>query len=208
VLGEPAVPKDQPKTHQAREFPKRDAVDRFDDMASTLSKVRLPSVKPGTLAMVGGLLLLVAGVYWFFSRQSIEARSLEIARAIQETDMKHVIELSAPGTELDAIRWYNDVYRKYAELKVALAGQEAGITVQPPAAPQGGSTQVYVHYSTSGVRFNDSLFNDALAPNPSLANAKQTLEISMFWITDMWGNWLLDGTKTFSGLAPPMTTGN
>jgi hypothetical protein len=201
VLGEPAAPKDQPKAHPAREASRRDTVDRFDDVASTISKIRLPQVQPMTLAVIGGIALLSALGYWFFSRQSIEKRSLDVARAIQQTDMKQVIDLAAPGTEMDAIRWYNDVYRQYMALKIALAGQDAGITVQPPAAPQGGTTQVYVHFSTSGTRFDGSLFNDALAPNPSLSNAKQTLELSLYWMTDMWGNWLLDGTKTYAGPA-------
>ena len=47
--------------------------------------------------------------------------------------MKSVIDLAVPGTEMDAIRWYNDVYRQYADLKVALAGQDAGMTVQAPS---------------------------------------------------------------------------
>ncbi len=197
VLGEPAVPKDQP--HPARESARRDPVDRFDDVAASISKIRLPQIPPMTLAIVGGVIFLSALGYWFFSRQTIEARSINVARAIQATDMKTVIDLAVPGTEMDAIRWYNDIYRQYSSLKVALAGQDAGITVQPPVASPSGTSQVYVHFSTSGLRFDGSLFNDALAPNPSLSNAKQTLEMSLFWIKDMWGNWLLDGTRTFEG---------
>ena len=29
-------------------------------------------------------------------------------------------------------------------------------------------------------------------------NTKQTLEIPLFWVKDIWGNWVLDGTKTFA----------
>jgi hypothetical protein len=202
VLGEPAAPKEQPKTQYVRESARRDTVDRFDDMASTLSKFRLPQVQPMTLAVIAGVVLLSALGYWFFSKQSIEARSLAVARAIQRQEMKPVIELSAPGTELDTIRWCTDTIKQYNELKHALAGQEAGITVQPPGAPQGGTTPVYVHFSSTGMRFDGSLFNDALQPNPSLAHAKQTLELCLFWTTDMWGNWLLEGTKTFTGTGP------
>ena len=39
-----------------------------------------------------------------------------------------------------------------------------------------------MHFSKAGLRFDGSIFNDALAPNPSLAKAKQTLEIPLFWI--------------------------
>jgi hypothetical protein len=203
LLGEPPATKDHPKAHHARETPRRATVDRFDDVASTFSRIRLPQIQMGTIVTIGAIVMLSALGYWFFSRQSIETRSLEVARAIQQTDMKHVIDFAAPGTEMDVIRWYNDTFKQYMDLKLALAGQDAGITVQAPAAPSGGTTRVYVHFSTSGTRFDGSLFNDALTPNPSLASAKQTLEISLFWTTDMWGNWLLDGTKTFKGDSAP-----
>jgi hypothetical protein len=203
ILGEPAVPKEQLKAQPAREPRRRDTVDKFDDVTSTLSKIRIPRVPPMAIALVAGVGLLSALGYWLFSKQSIETRSLAVARAIQQTDMKQVIDLAAPGTEMDTIRWYNDTYKQYMELKLALAGQDAGITVQAPGAPQGGTTPVYVHFSTTGTRFDGSIFNDALGPNPSLAHAKQTLEVCMFWTTDMWGSWLLDGTKTFTGPTSP-----
>ena len=88
VLGEPAAPKDQPKPHHAASRLAHDTVERFDDVASTLSKIKLPQIQPMILAIVGGVVLLSALGYWFFSRQSIEARSLDVARAIHQTDMK------------------------------------------------------------------------------------------------------------------------
>jgi len=126
-----------------------------------------------------------------------------VARAIIKTEMKQVIDLSAAGTEMDTIRWYSDVYKRYMDLKLTLGGQEAGVTIKPKAEAKGGASQVNVLFSKVGTRFDGSLFSDALHPNPSFANAEQSLEVPLFWVTDIWGNWRLDGTKTFAGSATP-----
>ena len=54
-----------------------------------------------------------------------------------------------------------------------------------------------------GTRFDGSLFNDTLSPNPSLANAKQTLELLLFWTKDMWGNWCSTEPRRSQGTATP-----
>jgi hypothetical protein len=197
VLGEPAAPKDQPKPHSQRESTRHDTAERFDDVTSRLSQIKLPRVSPKALAIVGSVVLLSALGYWFFSRQTVEARSLAVARAIQMSDMKLVIDLAVPETALDTIQWYNDAYKQYLDLKTALGGQEAGITIEPQGTPQGGNTQVKVLYSKGGARFDGSLYTDALQPNPSRAHDPTTLELALFWTSDAWGNWLLDGSKTF-----------
>jgi hypothetical protein len=203
VLGEPAAPKHEELKHRpARDAAQYEAVERFDEMTARLSKIKLPKVQPMTLGIVGGIVLLSALGYWVFSRQSIESRSLDLAKAIIKSDMKPVIDLSAPGTEMDTIRWYNDVYRQYGDLKMALGGQEAGVIVEPVGEAKGGEAQVKVHFSKSGTRFDGSIYSDALNPNPSLASGKDSLEVPLFWVKDTWGNWLLDGTKTYSGGVP------
>jgi hypothetical protein len=202
VLGEPALPKEEPRQRPARDS-SYETVEKFDEMTAKLSKMKLPQVQPMTLAIIGGIALLTAVGYWFFARQPIEARARDVAKAIIKTDMKQVIDLSAPGTEMDTIRWYNDVYKQYMDLKLALGGQEAGVTVEPQGDSKGGVSQIKLLFSKAGTRFDGSIFTDALQPNPSLASGKQSLEFPTFWVTDMWGNWLLDGTKTFSGQAAP-----
>jgi hypothetical protein len=203
VLGEPAPTKADPKAQPARDPSHYDPVERFDEVAAKLSKFRLPEVQPMTLGLIGGIVLLSALGYWFFSKQSIETRSRDVARAILRTDMKLVIDLSAPGTEMDSIRWYGDVYKRYMNLKNALGSQDPGVTITPKAEAKGGASQVNVLFSKAGTRFDGSLFSDALHPNPSFANAEQSFEVPLFWVTDIWGNWLLDGTKTFAGSATP-----
>ena len=38
-------------------------------------------------------------------------------------NMKEVIDLAAAGTEMDAIKWYNDAYKRFADLSVALGAR-------------------------------------------------------------------------------------
>jgi hypothetical protein len=200
VMGEPAVPKaDELKHRTTRASSPYETAERFDEMAARLSKVKLPRIPPATLGTIGGILLLLVLGYWLFSRESVETRSLHVARAIIKTDMKQVVDLAAPGTELDTIKWYNDVYRQYGDLKLALGGQEAGALAQTVGEDKDGKTQVKIIFSKAGVRFDGSIYSDALNPNPSLASSEQVLEFPVFWVKDMWGNWLFDGTKTFSG---------
>jgi hypothetical protein len=203
VLGEPPAPKhEEHKPRPSREASQYEAVERFDEMAARLSQVKVPRIPPMTLGIIGGIVLLSGLGYWLFSRQSAETRTMEVGRAIIKSDMKPVIDFSTPDTVMDTIRWYNDVYRQYGDLKLALGGQEAGILAQPAGEPKAGEAQVKMIFSKAGVRFDGSIYHDALNPNPTLSSGSQVLEVPLFWVKDMWGNWLLDGTKTFSGGAP------
>jgi len=197
LLGEPTQPKDEPKQRPARETG-YEAVERFDEVASRLSKVKIPQIQPMTLGIIGAVVLVAALGVWFFVKKSIEDRSTDVARAFVKSDMKQVIDISLPGTEMDTIRWYNDVFKQLMELKLTLGGQDPGVTVQPPVAKDGAS-QVVVLFSKAGTRFDGSIFSDAYQPNPTLAKGKDSLEVTLVWVTNMWGNWVLDGTKTFAG---------
>jgi len=203
VLGEPAPPKDAPKTQSHREAARHDTVQKFDNAASKLSNVKLPQINPNVLYSIGGIVLVAALGYWFFSKQSIEQRSQDIARAFIKADMKTAVDLSQPGTEMDTIRWYSDVYKQYGELKLSFGGQEAGVSVQPQPDSKGGTVQVKLIFSKEGMRFDGSIFSDMVQPNPTLNKGKSSLELPLFWTKDLWGNWLLDGTKTFTGTASP-----
>ena len=208
VLGEPSVTREaaaaaHPQQQRESASPRHgrhqhDAVERFDDVASRLSQVRLPQISPIWIGAVLGIALLGGIGYFLFSKQTVEARAQIVARSIQKTDMKQVIDLAFPGTEMDVIRWYNDAFKQYNDLKMALAAQDPGITIEPPVTA-GDETKTNVVFSKQGLRFDGSIFNDALQPNPSFAKAKQTLELPLFWMKDMWGNWCIDGTRTYAG---------
>lgn len=211
VLGEPVQaaptrgtpkPAGKPSAPRPAAARRHDNVDRFDDVTAKLSKVKLPQVDIRIVGAIGLAALLAALGYWMFSRQSLERRSEEIARSFVKADMKTAIELSLPGTELDTIQWYTMRFKQYNELKLAFGGQEAGASVVEKGVKD-NVAEVTLLFSKGGLRFDGSLFNDMFQPNPSLANSKQTLEIPLFWVTDFWGNWVLDGTRTFAGKSSP-----
>ena len=203
VMGEPAAPKDAPTRGQSpREAARHDPVERFDDVASKLSSIKLPQFDPKVLGAIAGVVLLAALGFWFFSKQSLERRSQEIAKSFIKSDMKTAVDLSLPGTEMDTIRWYADVFKQYNELKLLFGGQEAGVVVQIEGAT-GETVPVKLIFSKEGMRFDGSLFADIYQPNPNLNKGKSSLELPLFWTKDMWGNWLLDGSKTFAGTATP-----
>ena len=81
-----------------------------------------------------------------FAGKSLETcsrRSRETA--IIGTEMKTVIDLAAPGTELDVITWYNDSDQdNTCELKLALGGHEAGVTVNVLSDGSNGPAVVVV----------------------------------------------------------------
>jgi hypothetical protein len=200
VLGEPAAAKSAAKPHAPHAAARHDTVERFDNVAATLSKMKLPQVDIRIVGGIGLIVLLGALGYWFFARQSVERRSEEIAKAFVKADMKTAIDLSLPGTEMDTIQWYSMRFTQYNELKLAFGGQEAGATIVEKGVKD-GVAEVSLHFSKGGLRFDGSIFSDMFQPNPSLADTKQTLEIPLFWVTDFWGNWMLDGTRTYSGRA-------
>jgi hypothetical protein len=205
VLGEPAHAahaKTATKTASPRPAARHDTADRFDDVTSKLSKIKLPQIDIRIIGALGLAVLLSALGYWMFSRQTLENRSEEIAKAFVKADMKTAIDLSLPGTEMDTIQWYSMRFKQYNELKLAFGGQEAGASVVEKGE-KNGVAEVTLLFSKGGLRFDNSLFNDMFQPNPSLANSKQTLEIPLFWVTNFWGNWMLDGTRTFAGTSSP-----
>ena len=120
-----------------------------------------------TLAIVGGIALSCRPWATGCSPGKRSRHAAEVAKAIVKTDMKPVIDLSVPGTEMDSMRWYNDIYKQYMDLKLALGGQDAGVTVEPPrSTPKAARPRSYVLFSKAGSRFDGSIFYDVLAAKP------------------------------------------
>ncbi len=210
VLGEPAPPKDAPKPRAPREGPDYQTVAAFDDLTSKLTKLKIPAIPPRTIAIVAGVLVVGLLVYWFFSRQSIEARSEAVAACLKKPElMRDVIALASSGTEMDTIKWYNEAYKKFAELSVALGGLDPSVKLNVHEPSQGGGTMVDVTYYNGGPRKEGTAIIDALQPVPSLANsdAKLTLSVSLCFVSDAFGNWQLDGTRTLEAFAAATAPG-
>jgi hypothetical protein len=196
LLGEPPAQKDAPKERASRESARPELTGAFDDLTSKLGKIKLPSVSPQTLGAIAGVALVACLGFWFFSKQSLEKRSEVVAKAIIGTDMKTVIEMAAPGTEMDAIRWFNDAYRQYGDVKLALAGMDARVRFKILSDGSNGPAVVVAQFSSEGTRLDGKAYAESIQPIPSLSNANAMLELPLYWVKDFWGNWVLDGKRT------------
>jgi hypothetical protein len=197
VLGEPPTPKEVLEKERApREGASIELTGAFDDLASRLTKLKLPKVSSQTLAIAAGVVVVGLLGYWLFSRQSLERRSEAVAKAIMNTDMKTVIEMAAPGTEMDAIRWCNDAVRQYGDVKIALAGIDARLKLNILSDGSSGPAVVVAQFSSEGTRLDGKAYADTSQPIPSKSNASGMLELPLYWVKDFWGNWVLDGKRT------------
>jgi hypothetical protein len=198
VLGEPPPTKVTHREKVSKEPTGYEAGDALEEMAAKLAKVKLPP--PRTIAIVAGIALVVGLVAWFFSRQSLETRARTVAVAIStgesnSTAMKKIIDISVPGTETDVILWYADIYRQFLDLKLAL-GMDPKIKVEIPGNSGGGSGVAIIKFSREGATGTAPSPIETMQPIPSLANAKDSLELRLYFAVDAFGNWLLDGKKT------------
>lgn len=195
VLGEPPQQKDAPKERAPREYG-LETPQVVEQLFAKAAKFRIPD--PRTLAIIGGVALVALLGYWFFSRQTLEKRARTVAQAIISADMKQVVDVCVPGTENEAIQWYADTYKRYLDLKLTL-GMDAGIQIKNPGESQGGAAMVIAVFSKDGLRPEGSALIETTQPIPSLANAPQSLDVPLFFVTDAWGNWVLDGKRTQIG---------
>jgi hypothetical protein len=199
VMGEPPVQKDVPQPKAARESSGLEMGGSFDDLTSRLGKLKLPKIDPRTLGIVGGVVLAVALGFWFFSRQTLEQRTENLAKAIMTTDMKGVLEMNLPGTEMETMQWFNETYKRYMDLKLALGGQDAGVKINVLSDGTSGPAVVVLQLSSEGLRFGGSVMADALQPRTTSSNSPPLLELHLYWVKGSWGNWVLDGKRTYEG---------
>jgi len=201
VLGEPPAPKDIPKERAPRESSGGQLSGSFDELASRLGKLKLPKVSPQTLGIIAGVALVAGLGFWFFARQSLETRAGRIAKAIMTdpADVKTVVDISIPGTEIDAIMWFNDAVKRYGELKNAMAGIEPRVKFKILSDGSSGPAVVVAQFSSEGTRLQGTTFAETTQPTPSLSNSSSMLELPLYLVKDFWGNWLLDAKRTAEG---------
>jgi hypothetical protein len=198
VMGEPPAAKDAPKEKAVREtgYELRGPIDSLLD---SIAKFKLPKVSPQTLGMVAGAIVVLGLGYFLLARQSLEKRNETMIRALMTTDMKTVMDFSVPGTEMDTIIWYNNTYKEYMDLKLALGGQDAGLKVNVLDVGKSGLAVVVTQLSSEGTRLHGAGITDATNPIPSLSNTKSMIELHTYWLKDGFGNWRFDGKRSLQG---------
>jgi hypothetical protein len=197
--GDPPIPKEDPRA-TTREY---ERVGAIDDIFSRIaeSSFKLPEVSPVAVVALLGIALVVGALYWIFTRQGMEDRASYIATSLKNGEMQAVMEVCVPGTETEAMVWYADVYKKFLNLKVSLH-EDPGVSVRPQGGSTGESALVVAQYARAGTTQGGPAFAETLQAVPSFASDNQTLDVPLFLVKDMWGDWLLDGKRTAAGVNP------
>jgi hypothetical protein len=196
VLGEPPERKDAPVEQAAEEAGGFEFGGSLEDMVTRLTKFKFPKMSIRTLGTLAVLAVLGGLGYLFFSAQTLETRARIVARSIQLGEIKDIVDIAAPGTEMDAMMWSTKVIPRYNELKLALGGQDSGVSTGILAdGSSGGPALVAVRFTAEGTRMG-SAGVEAFHTTPSLSNTQSSYEVHLYWVKNMWGSWLLDGKRT------------
>jgi hypothetical protein len=199
VLGEPPEPKDAPKERVRKESGGGGIEFGFDDLSAKFSKIKLPRVSGRAAGITAVVVLLGAVVFWLFARQSLETRAGIVAKAIMSPEsVKSAIDVAIPETAFDVIKWHSQASMRYGELKMALAGIDAKINTKILSDGSNGPAVVVLQFSTEGTRLGNAGV-EALQPLPSKSNTTGSLEETLYFVKDSFGNWVLDGTRTLNG---------
>jgi hypothetical protein len=194
VLGEPPAPKVIAKDKISKEPTGYETTEALEALASKVAKVRLPP--PKTMAIVGGIALVLGLGYWLFSRQSLEKRARIVAEAIASSEIKRITDMAVEGTETDVIMWYADVYQRFLGVKVML-GREPYIKIEIPGNSGGNNGLAIATFSGQNPQAPSAPgIAEAMQPIPSKTNAKDRLDVRLYFVVDALGNWRLDGSRT------------
>jgi hypothetical protein len=202
VLGEPPVRKDAAKEKvRAASGSGGGGIElggSLEDIAAKFSKIKMPRISGSAAGIGAGVILILALGVWLFARQSLTARAETVARATMSADaIKGAMDVSVPETALDVIRWHSEASRKYGDLKMALGGTDAKLDLSVLSDGSKGPGIVIAKFSAEGTRMGNAGV-EAIHPNPSLASTNSTIELHLYFVKDGFGNWLLDGTRTFN----------
>jgi hypothetical protein len=198
VLGEPPVAKDSPKVKEVHEYG-YELRGPVDSVLDSIAKFKMPKVSGRTMGIAAGLVVAIGLGFLIFSRQSLEKRNETMIRALMTTDMKSVMDFSVPGTEMETIMWYNNTYKDYMDLKLALGGQDAGVKVNVLDEGKNGLAVVVTQLSAEGTRLHGAGITELFETIPSRSNAKSMLELHTYWVKDGFGNWRFDGKRSLQG---------
>lgn len=201
VMGEPPPPKDQPKTRaKVKSGEPRESAGLSLDLSSltglrqALSKVRLPD--PKILAALVVVSLIGGLVYWLLSRESLQTRAERLVEGVVTGNIGAVMEISSPGTEPEAMAWFNDLYQEYLDLKRKLGGMDPGVQIQTNDESAGSSGQAVVVFTREGAHLSGEVLVQVDAPPAASPNEKQSIELQLFFVKDPWGDWRFDAKQT------------
>jgi hypothetical protein len=200
VMGEPPAPKEVAKARAPREERERIQLEMpgLEGLGQKLGKIKLPDAK--IVGVTAAVLLVVAFFWWLFSKQSVEQRSDALAKAIRELNMDAAVGMALPGTEMEAMTWVGDTYKKYVDLKLAIGNLEPGMQTSVQYNSD-GTAQALMTFGREGAVSTGPLSVEQASNLDPSANAKKSMELVVHWAKDTWGSWRLDGKRTADSAA-------
>lgn len=193
VMGEPPAPKDVPREHVPRERVEL-GLPGLDGLGEKLAKIKMPDAK--MLGVSAAVLLAVMFFWWLFSKRSVDQQSHVLAAAIRKLDLDTASGMALPGTEMEAMQWVGDVYKRYLDLRLALGNLDPGVQISVQENSD-GSAQSLMTFSREGATSSGPMsVQDAANLESKDPDVKKSMELVIFWAKDTWGTWRLDGKRT------------
>lgn len=142
---------------------------------------------PKVLAVVGGLILLAGGyiAVSILRGESLQERTVKVARAAVMGDLGTLLELTATDTGDEMLKWYVAVRSQCDELKKALQTPTPSVEVVVNKEDTNNGTASVV------ARINAQISSSS--PNKSL-------ELPLELTSEGMGGWRLDGKRTFEAI--------
>jgi hypothetical protein len=193
VSGEPPERKEATQARAPRERATLE-LPELGGLGDKLAKIKLPD--PKIVGVTLGVLLIVGFFWWLFSKPSVEKRAETLAAAIRKLDMDAAVAMAMPGTEMEAMSWVGDVYKKYVDLKLKIGNIDPGVKIQVQENSDGSAQSLMVFSREGAVSTGPMSVEQAAAIDPASASEKRSLELVVVWARDTWGTWRLDGKRT------------
>ena len=156
---------------------------------------------PKVLAVVGGLILVVGGyiAISIFRGESLQERTVRMARAAVMGDLGTLLELTVSGTGDEMLKWYVSVRPQCDALKGALQTQSPFVeVVVNKEDTNNGTASVVARINTeepltrTGTQIPGASIN-SFAPNKSI-------DLPLELTSEGMGGWRLDGKRTFEAI--------
>jgi hypothetical protein len=192
VVGEPPAPKVAPRERVDRERVEL-GLPELGGLGEKLAKIKLPDAK--IVGVTAAVLLVVAFFWWLFSKPSVEQRAQTLAKAIRELNMDAAVGMALPGTELEAMKWVGDIYKRYVDLKLKIGNIDPGVKIQSQENSD-GSAQSLMVFSREGATSTGPMSVEQAAAIEPQSSEKKSMELVVFWAKDTWGTWRLEGKRT------------
>jgi len=156
---------------------------------------------PKVLAVVGGLILLASGyiAISILRGESLQERTVKLARAAVTGDLGTLLELTATGTGDEMLKWYVIVRPQCDEFKGVLQTPTPFVEVIVNKEDSNNGTASVV----ARVNSEDPLTRTGTRiPGTTITSfaANKSIELPLELTSEGMGGWRLDGKRTFEAI--------